>query len=72
MLFRSIKLTASDGAEGDALGWSVAIDRDTLAAGAYTDSIGANNQQGSAYVFGVDMNFRSYLPLVVKSNEMSN
>ena len=62
----TVKLTASDGAAGDELGWSVALDGDTLVAGAYTDSIGANSQQGSAYVFYNDTRLRFYFPLIGK------
>jgi hypothetical protein len=46
------KLTASDGAEGDRFGISVAINGDTAVVGAYLDDVGANStDQGSAYVF---------------------
>jgi len=45
------KLTASDGLFGDDLGNAVAIDGDTVVAGAILDDTGANNSQGSAYVF---------------------
>jgi hypothetical protein len=45
------KLTASDGAADDALGWSVALAGDTIAAGAPFDSVGANANQGSVYTF---------------------
>jgi hypothetical protein len=45
------KLTASDGAIGDVLGDSVAVSGDTVAAGAPGDDVGANQSQGSAYVF---------------------
>ncbi|MGE0127290.1 MAG: putative Ig domain-containing protein [Blastocatellales bacterium] len=45
------KLTASDGALGDQFGWSVALSGDTALVGAYTDSIGVPDHQGSAYVF---------------------
>jgi hypothetical protein len=45
------KLTASDGAPGDRLGWSVAIDGDTVAAGAYDADIGGQSNQGAVYVF---------------------
>src|SRR4030095_11198184 len=45
------KLTAFDGAENDGFGASVAIDGDTLVAGAPGDDNGANINQGSAYVF---------------------
>jgi len=45
------QLTASDGAPGDAFGISVAISGDTIVIGASVDDIGANTNQGSAYVF---------------------
>ncbi len=45
------KLTASDGAAFDGLGNSVAIDGDTIVAGAFGDDVGANENQGSAYTF---------------------
>lgn len=48
------KLTAADGAAGDTLGFSVALDGDTLVAGAYKDDVDDTipyEDQGSAYVF---------------------
>jgi hypothetical protein len=45
------KLTASDGAVGEQFGSSVALAGDTALVGAWYDQVGANNQQGSAYVF---------------------
>ncbi len=45
------QLTASDGAAGDRFGWSVAISGDTVVVGDRLDSVGANVDQGSAYVF---------------------
>jgi len=45
------KLTAADYAAFDLLGWSVAVDGDTAVIGANNDDIGANTDQGSAYVF---------------------
>ena len=45
------KLTATDGAANDLFGVSVAISGDYALVGAYGDAIGANSQQGSAYVF---------------------
>ncbi len=44
------RLTASDGADNDLFG-SVAVDGDTIVVGALLDDIGANTDQGSAYVF---------------------
>jgi len=45
------KLTASDGATGDSFGWSVAVDGDVVVVAAYADDTGANEDQGSAYVY---------------------
>lgn len=45
------KLNASDGASGDTFGSRVANSGDTLIAGARSDDIGSNPNQGSAYVF---------------------
>lgn len=45
------KLFASDGEEDDVLGTTVAIDNDTIIAGAPGDDINGNFNQGSAYVF---------------------
>ncbi len=47
------KLTASDGAQGDELGYSVAVSGDgaTVIAGAPFAKVGANSYQGAAFVF---------------------
>jgi hypothetical protein len=45
------KLTASTGAGGDLLGLSVAVDGDTIVAGAPFDKVGANTTQGSVFTF---------------------
>ncbi len=47
------KLTASDGAANDGFGVSVAMSSDgaTVIVGAYQKTIGANSQQGAAYVY---------------------
>lgn len=45
------KVTASDGAASDALGWSIALSEDTAVVGAPADDIGWTANQGSAYVF---------------------
>jgi uncharacterized repeat protein (TIGR01451 family) len=50
-LTESAKLTASDGAAFDIFGVSVAIDGDTIVVGADGNDVGANPNQGSAYVF---------------------
>lgn len=44
-------LTSSDGAAGDNFGIAVAVKGDTALVGAPNDDIGANADQGSAYVF---------------------
>ncbi len=46
------KQTASDGAAFDLFGVSVALSGDTAIVGAYLDDVGANGDQGSAYVYG--------------------
>ena len=48
---QAAKLTASDGAQLDAFGQSVAIDNETIVVGAPRDDVGTNQDQGSAYVF---------------------
>jgi hypothetical protein len=45
------KLTASDGAAVDWFGLPVAVSGETIVVGAYLDDIGADTDQGSAYVF---------------------
>jgi hypothetical protein len=50
-LTQTAKLTASDGATSDFFGQSVAVSGDTAVVGALGDDIGANTDQGSAYVF---------------------
>ena len=44
-------LTAADGAANFQFGYSVTISGDTVVVGAFLDDLGANNDQGSAYVF---------------------
>jgi FG-GAP repeat len=48
------QLTAADGASNDRFGCAVALAGDTVLVGAYMDDVGANLQQGSAYVFPTD------------------
>lgn len=48
---QSAKLTATDDAAGDLLGASVAIDGDTIVAGAPDSDIGANANEGAVYTF---------------------
>jgi len=45
--YQQVKLTASDGASGDAFGYSVGIDGDYAIVGAYGDNL----SKGSAYIF---------------------
>ena len=45
------KLTASDGADNDAFGYSVSVDGDTVAVGAVTGHSTASVNAGAAYVF---------------------
>lgn len=49
-------LVASDGAARDAFGFAVAIDGNTIAAGAFKADIGANEEQGAVYIFVRDGN----------------
>src|SRR5262249_3320313 len=51
ILTQQQKLTAADGAAGDNFGRSVAISGDTVVVGADFNDIGANADQGAAYVF---------------------
>jgi len=51
---QNAKLTASDGSSGDVLGESVAIQGNTIVAGAPSDTIGTNVSQGSVYTFARD------------------
>jgi hypothetical protein len=46
------ELTASDGAEGDEFGTSVVLGGGTIVIGAPFATVGSNQQQGAAYVFG--------------------
>jgi hypothetical protein len=48
---QAAKITASDGAATDYFGFRVALYGDTALVGAYADDLGANADQGSAYVF---------------------
>jgi len=48
---QNVKLTASDGLANDVFGTSVSLSGNIGLVGATGDDIGANNQQGSAYVF---------------------
>ena len=46
------ELTASDGADNDDFGWSVALDGSTAVGGAPHHTVGSNQFQGAAYVLG--------------------
>jgi hypothetical protein len=48
---QTAKLTASDGAAGDALGFSVAVSSDTIVAGAVGTAVSGHSFQGAAHVF---------------------
>ena len=48
---QAAKLTASDGADGDQFGWSVAIDADTIMVGSPKVDVGKYEQAGAAYLF---------------------
>ena len=50
-IFEQAKLTASDGAEFDAFGFSIAISGDTVVVGSPSHDISGKSDQGSAYVF---------------------
>ena len=50
-IHQDAKITASDGADGDHFGLSVAISGNTVIAGAPQDDIGTHLDRGSAYVF---------------------
>ncbi len=51
LLSSSQKVAANDGAANDQFGHSVSISNDAAVVGAYHDDVGANADQGSAYVF---------------------
>jgi hypothetical protein len=51
------KLTAFDGTTADFFGYSVSVGCGRIVIGAYGDDIGANANQGSAYVYDLDGNF---------------
>jgi hypothetical protein len=48
---QAAKLTASDGATGEQLGFSVAVSGDTVVAGAVNAAVAGHFEQGAAYVF---------------------
>jgi hypothetical protein len=50
---QQVKLTAADGAKGDAFGWSVALSDDTAVIAATRDDDNGN-ESGSAYVFEIN------------------
>ncbi|MCI0485275.1 MAG: Ig-like domain-containing protein [Blastocatellia bacterium] len=58
------KLTPSDGAANDSFGEAVAISENNVVIGAFSDDIGANSNQGSAYGFRLDEIPPNALPTV--------
>src|SRR4051812_1214999 len=48
---RAANLQPNDGPSGDQFGWSVGLSGSIGLVGAFNDDIGANGDQGSAYVF---------------------
>ena len=50
-LHETAELTASNHFAGDALGYSVAVSGSTIVAGAPSQNVGANSQEGAAYVW---------------------
>lgn len=48
---QTAKLTGSDGATGDELGYSVSVSGDTVVAGAFSPTIGSDDRPGAVYVF---------------------
>ena len=48
---QAAELTASDGTANDFFGYSVSISVSTVVVGAWGTTVGANSQQGAAYVF---------------------
>jgi len=49
---QTAKITASDGAAGDSLGYSVSLAGNTLVTGAIGVTVGSNGSQGAVYVYG--------------------
>jgi len=49
-------ITASDGANGDSFGYSVAVGNGRIVVGAPFHEVGSNNNQGSAYIFDLNGN----------------
>ncbi len=65
---QTAELSASDGADGDEVGYAVAIDGGTIVAGAPEHSAGVSSQQGAAYVFAGPQTS----PLVVTNAKQSH
>ncbi len=49
-----VKITASDGAKDDLLGFSVSLDGTRMAVGAYRAEVGSNIGQGKVYIYDFD------------------
>ena len=65
---QTAKLTASDGAEADNLGFSVAIDGTTIVAGAPSENPGTSGDQGAAYTFTRTGGDRSHAAKLTRSD----
>lgn len=61
------KLTAPDGVKNDQFGVAVAIDGNTMVAGATAAKINVNNNQGAAYVMGVPTGATGVTPIGVQA-----
>jgi hypothetical protein len=61
------KLVAPDGAAGDQLGISVALDGETALVGADRANVGGNSNQGKVYFFERQGLVQLYLPLIVQN-----
>lgn len=66
------KLIASDGKDNDYFGYSVAISGYTIVVGAHYDDVGANPQQGSAYVFVRSGQIWSEQPKLIASDGLAS
>mgnify|MGYP001568795365 CR=1 FL=1 len=49
-----VKITAGDGASGDAFGYSAAVGNDKIVVGAYGDDDNGSSKSGSVYVYDLD------------------
>jgi FG-GAP repeat len=65
-----MKLTASDGADGDELGFPLAMDNGILVAGAFLSDPGGINQAGAVYLFDVETGEEMVKLLPTNGDEM--